>query len=362
MTASTFKLGRPLIEPLAHKTKPFESGHADTFFGFHPLRQYQIECAYGAEAAAAYCDDLFWAEDLFVATEPRVAGVRDVFSLCCGFGNIERHIVGQLPSVKRCVGVDVYADAVAVAQRRAQKTGLAHVMQYQVEDLSRHTWAENAYDLVIANGALMYIEEIERAIAGIHRTLRPGGIFYVHETVGAQRQQHTGRQLELINELAYMPPPEMRRFRRTNALGYLRDAFAGDLRLPRRKASWPWWARAAHPVLSAAASIRGESARENKARPPLWTGGAAWLRKGDPHNGVSSHRIVPLMKQYFPDACLRQTGGALLAYALDENFYSNYNAQDPEHVALLGRMVGFERAAMNAGEVPMEFAIMIGVK
>ena len=139
------------------------------------LRPYIIENAYGREFVAEYGASSYFAEDIFISKYLKHRKVESLLSLCCGFGAVERRFVSRLPGVKRCLGVDVARGALEVAAKRAADEGM-DCISYKCEDLNGRSWEEGAYDLVVANGALHHLKNLEGVIGGIRRTLRPPGL------------------------------------------------------------------------------------------------------------------------------------------------------------------------------------------
>lgn len=348
-------------DPVSSKWGALEPELETTYFGFPPLRQYQIKSAFGEELAQIHKDNPDWAEDIVISTmmAKKGGGIQKALSLCCGFGKVEIVFASRLPHLKQMLGLDLAEKAIEIAKQRAKEAGLGHVLDFAVADLDNYEWPQDEYDLIIANGALHHLTNIEAVVKGVHRALKPGGLFYSCEVVGAKWQDHEGRQLKLINEVAYMLPENLRRSRRTTPWGYVRDAFTGRLTLPSVKPHWPRYVRVVHKVLSGIAAVRGKNAG---ARPILWEGNKAWLLKSDPSEGISSDRVMPSIRALFPDMKVFQFGGSILAYALDENFYRNYDGSNRSHVKLLEELIELETGYIASGEVPIEHAVIVASK
>jgi ubiquinone/menaquinone biosynthesis C-methylase UbiE len=82
-------------------------------------------------------------------------------------------------SVKRITSVDVNPGMSALAQRRAQAAGItiaAHVLSSEQLPMPDHS-----FDSVVSTWTLCSIPDVARAIAEIHRVLKPGGQFFFIE-------------------------------------------------------------------------------------------------------------------------------------------------------------------------------------
>lgn len=332
------------------------------YFGFPPLRPYLIRSAFGEAAAQSHRDNPWWAEDVLVERYLHGRDIRSVASVCCGFGAVEQHMVPALGTVRDCVAFDLAPGAVKEARRQAQAGGLADVITYEVADLNEYTWPEQAFDLVIANGALHHLAELDRVVSGLRSALKPDGLLYACEHVGARYQDFAPRQLELINAAAWLVPPELRQRRplRRNPITYPAARRVADMVLGNRDLgkSTP------HPEWSTPKRIAARVARTCSLPPSRNFGSLVLPRKADllatdPSEGVSSDRIIPTIERYFGKVHVHPYGGAILAYALDSAFYTNFDPDDSRHCALLDLLCNIEGQLIAIGDLPMEHAIIV---
>jgi 2-polyprenyl-3-methyl-5-hydroxy-6-metoxy-1,4-benzoquinol methylase len=60
-----------------------------------------------------------------------------------------------------------------VAKNRADDAGL-DCLHYECDDLNEYPWQEDAFDLVISNGALHHLSKLDLVLDGIKLALKPG--------------------------------------------------------------------------------------------------------------------------------------------------------------------------------------------
>jgi SAM-dependent methyltransferase len=77
-------------------------------------------------------------------------------------------------------------------------------------DLNFFTLPADRYDVVWSSGCLHHIVNLEHLFAQVARSLRPGGLFALHDYIGEPRLQYTARRLERINALLREVPDRFR--------------------------------------------------------------------------------------------------------------------------------------------------------
>ena len=339
-----------------HEPEPEGSG----YYGFPPLRPYLIETAFGKDLAVEHQQNPWWAEDIFVLTYLRSKKVESVISLACGFGSVERRIVSQLPDVKHCIGVDIAQGALKVARQRAVENGLQSI-SYECANLNNYHWEKGKFDLVIANGALHHLRNLEGVFEGIRYTLKPGGILYGCEYVGASYQDHPVRQLELINAAAYLIPPELRGRKRIPFANRRIGKFLSRLYAVADRQERPEWSPAEKIVASISRKIF-------KQKPNVFNFGIVHvspkdhLLRTDPSECVRSSEIIPLIKKYFPEVEIRPFGGGILMHALHSKFYECYDQSNSLHTKTLEMLCQLEKHFMETNETSIENAFLIAIK
>ena len=353
MTKELSKIGK-------HWSKNEPAPDTRNFYMSPVTRAYIIESAFGRDFVDEYRDNHYYAQDIFVSQYLKNKKVGSVLSLCCGFGSIERRLVSKLPGVQNCLGIDIADGALEIARRRAAEEKLSCI-SYQAVDLNNYFWEEGKYDLVIANGALHHLKNLESVLRGIHRTLKPGGILYCCEYVGPDYQDYPARQLQLINAAAFLVPSELRA--RRGVPSFLHDrhiwliARLQLLSTKEENADWPGWKK----IIARAVRKFIPPAKDDDFG-VVHVSPKNFLLRTDPSECVRSSEIIPVMKQCFPDMEVLPFGGGILQHALDEAFYKNYDHGNPLHVKCLRMLCQLERHLMDTGEIGIENAFIIAHK
>ena len=332
---------------------------APNFYASPLTRPYLIETAYGKDFVADYQDDSNFAENIFIAKYLTGRKVESILSLCCGFGIVERILVSQLPDVKYCLGLDVAEGALEVARKRARDEGL-DCISYKYADLNNYPWENEKYDLVVANGALHHLSNLESVLDGIKHALKPGGILYACEYVGPSYQDHSPRQLQIINAASFLIPPELRTKKEPPTIKNKSIArlvskiyFAADGELP----SWPLWKKLISRTLK-------KILRRNKKGLDfgvVYVSPKEELLRTDPSECVRSSEIIQIVKENFHDVEVRPFGGGILLH-LGENFFTKLDVKNYSHAKSLNMLFRLERHFMDTGEISIENAFIIAKK
>jgi SAM-dependent methyltransferase len=333
---------------------------------FPPAWKHFVQCAFDVETAQRHGDNPNWARDIFIERCLGGRKIERVLSLCCGFGHVERAFIRALPTIRSCIGIDIAPDAVVRAANIAAEEGLSAVLSYQVADLNSYPWeALGTFDLVIANGALHHIRNLEDALSGIKCCLAPDGWLFASECIGPSYRDHPARQLELINAFFYLLPPALRGrpatpFRHRQRL--LRSLWIG-LRLLQGRVNVPAHSSATWSLPKRIAAQIGRVMRRSQPVDAFDFGivhdsQKAFLKRTDPSEGVRSAEIVPLLEATFSHVAVHQYGAALLAYMLDKVFFDTYDPGNQLHVELFERLCAIEAFYIEQGEVQPEYALL----
>jgi len=89
-------------------------------------------------------------------------------------------------AVNRIVGVDISAAMLDKARERVTELGLDHVEALEVMDAERLNFADNSFDVVVAQYVVTAVPHPEAALDEFERVLRPGGEIVILSRVGAE--------------------------------------------------------------------------------------------------------------------------------------------------------------------------------
>lgn len=232
-------------------------------------------------------------------------------SLGCGFGALERDLVAR-GVVRQFDAFDVAEGAIVEARRLAAEAGFEGRIRYHVADLEAADFAPGSVDVVFAHSSVHHVERLEPLFAAVKRALRPGGVFHLHEFVGATRFQWTDSQLRLGNALLDSLPERLRR-------------------LP-----------------------------DGTPKPALTRPTIAQMLAADPSEAIRSADILPLVRAHFTVIEERPLGGALLHNVLGD-IAQNFSPDRADDCAVLERFFAAEDAAMANGSIGSDFATVTAV-
>jgi SAM-dependent methyltransferase len=242
-----------------------------------------------------------------LASQGRLLPIARAISLGCGFGELERSLTSR-GIVRKIEAYDFSEAAIAEACRLAWEQQLRNVT-YQVADLEQLKLPTQSVDAVFAHQSIHHIDGLERLFSEIHKALKPGGIFHLHEFVGPSRFQWTEAQLALVNDFLSSLP----------------------LRLRRLPCGGP------KPLLM---------------RPTIDAMIAA-----DPTEAVRSSEILIVLRRYFTIIEQHQLGGAVLHLALG-GIVQNFAPDDPEDKGHLQRLFALEDRMMAEGVIGSDFVVV----
>jgi len=103
------------------------------------------------------------------------------------------------------VGVDLTETAVAISRQRVADAGLENV-RFEVADAERLDLPSERFDAVYSFGVIHHTPSTERAVAEIHRVLRPGGRAFV-------MVYHSRSLVAAVHELLRLPYESPRNLR-----------------------------------------------------------------------------------------------------------------------------------------------------
>lgn len=98
----------------------------------------------------------------------------DVLDLGCGYGWHCKYAAEH--GARNVTGLDLSEKMIAEARKRNRHE---HI-DYRVASLLDWDYPSSAYDVVVSNLALHYVEDLDRVYRNIHLTLRTGGVFLMN--------------------------------------------------------------------------------------------------------------------------------------------------------------------------------------
>ena len=114
--------------------------------------------------------------ELFERIARRGVDGRRLLEIGCGIG-IDTLRLARL-GFREVVAVDLAEAAIEIAAERAAREGLDNV-RFSLGNAERLEHEDGSFDVVYSFGVIHHTPDMERAVAEIHRVLRPGGRAYV---------------------------------------------------------------------------------------------------------------------------------------------------------------------------------------
>jgi ubiquinone/menaquinone biosynthesis C-methylase UbiE len=96
-----------------------------------------------------------------------------VFEFGCGTGTTALRVA---PSVGRIVATDISGTMIAIAREKADAEGCTNAL-FEVGTPENAPWLDETFDAALGFNILHLIAGREAALKGVHRLLKPGGLF-----------------------------------------------------------------------------------------------------------------------------------------------------------------------------------------
>src|SRR5262245_5350724 len=203
-----------------------------------------------------------------------------VLELACGPGGAGLAAARRVAPTGTVVLSDVAPEMVAVAQARAVQLGIGNV-EFDALDVEQIDEPDDRYDAVLCREGLMFAVVPERAVAEMHRVLRPGGRVAVAVWAAREDNPWLGLVFDAVTgETGFpVPPPGVPGPFSLAEPGRVRDLLTGagfadvtveEVAAPVCAASFDaWWARTtnlAGPIASILAALPTETSDAITAR------------------------------------------------------------------------------------------------
>lgn len=233
-----------------------------------------------------------------------------MLSIGCGQGALERQL-HALRAFEACDAYDIAPGAIEMARKAAAAANI-RTIHYEARDVEARDFGNGVYDAIWFNGSLHHIEALEAVLANVRKALKPNGLLFVHEYVGADRFAFPAEQRDAI-ERAFLLIP---------------DAY--------RKSFAP------HDFAEVA------------KHPPLPD--PEEVRRVDPSEAVRSSAILPVISTLFDTLAINASGGTLLQFLLS-GIAGNFRADDPKSMAVLDMLFRIEDTLIDTGHLPSDFVV-----
>lgn len=134
----------------------------------------------------------------------------DVLDLACGPGNFTRSIARACPS-GQVVGADLSWPMLRRGVRELRDGAHPNVTLMRV-DVTRWPYAAGSFDRVHCAGALHLFPQLDRVLASVQATLRPGGVFAcaTYCVADSEAKQRFQRHVSRVHGFHWFDPVELR--------------------------------------------------------------------------------------------------------------------------------------------------------
>jgi 2-polyprenyl-3-methyl-5-hydroxy-6-metoxy-1,4-benzoquinol methylase len=237
--------------------------------------------------------------------------VERMCSIGCGTGGLERHLA-LLGAFRRCDAYDIAPGALEIARHDAEAAGVSGIC-YEVADINTMPLAERAYDAIWFNSSLHHVRDLESVCDRVAVAVKPGGVVFVNEYVGADRFDFSVRQKEAIRAAFALVPERYRR------------SF-----LDERRAVQP--------------EPRIPNPRDVEA--------------SDPSESVRSSEILKVIHERFDVVACHNAGGTLLQFLL-HGIAGNFRSDDAGSLAVLEMLFRIEDTLIDDGDLPSDFVLAV---
>lgn len=123
--------------------------------------------------AAGPVADMAGYERTLERTRAYLDGSETVFEFGCGTGTTARRLA---PFVARIVATDISGSMIAIARERAAEGNHANAV-FEIGTPDAAPWPDASFDVALGFNVLHLVAAREAALGGVHRLLKPGGLF-----------------------------------------------------------------------------------------------------------------------------------------------------------------------------------------
>jgi SAM-dependent methyltransferase len=142
------------------------------------LQAFDLPSAWLYDALAGALLERFY--DRVAAEVAAARPVGRVLDVGSGPGRLAVRLAQVAPRLE-VHGVDIARSMVARATRRAERAGLSDRVRFTVGDAARLPFPEAHFDGVVSTLTLHHLKDPARALAEVHRVLKPGGEVWIYD-------------------------------------------------------------------------------------------------------------------------------------------------------------------------------------
>jgi ubiquinone/menaquinone biosynthesis C-methylase UbiE len=136
----------------------------------------------------------------------RVSPGMRVLDIACGRGEPALPAAHRVGPSGWVLGVDLVEGMLPMARERASREGLTNV-EFRVGDAEALQVGEHVFDVATLRWGLMYMPSPERALASIHRALKPGGALVIASWAEPARVPYASLPRQLLARYRDVPAP-----------------------------------------------------------------------------------------------------------------------------------------------------------
>lgn len=128
-----------------------------------------------------------------------------VLDVACGRGEPAVPAAHRVGPQGWVLGVDLVDGVLQIARERARREGLENIT-FQVADAEALQVGEQTFDVATLRWGLMYMRAPERALASIHRALKPGGVLVIASWAEPARVPWASLARQTLERYREVPP------------------------------------------------------------------------------------------------------------------------------------------------------------
>ncbi|MBU8897769.1 methyltransferase domain-containing protein [Corallococcus sp. M34] len=135
----------------------------------------------------------------------RVSPRMHVLDVACGRGEPAVPAAHRVGPQGRVLGIDLVDGVLEIARERARREGLENI-SFQVADAEALQVGARTFDAATVRWGLMYMRAPERALASIHRALKPDGALVIASWVEPARVPWASLARQTLERYREVPP------------------------------------------------------------------------------------------------------------------------------------------------------------